>query len=74
MTLSCGRLASWRLIRERPSEMTAGTLVLWVAIALALWITSGIINLVTSLINLYRALKGENVSWLKQISSLFGNS
>ena len=54
--------------------MTAGTLVLWVAIALALWITSGIINLVTSLINLYRALKGENVSWLKQISSLFGNS
>jgi hypothetical protein len=53
--------------------MTAGTIMLWVAVALGLWVTSGFINLVTSLINLYRALKGEK-SCQKVISSLFGIS
>ena len=54
--------------------MTAGTITLWVAIALSLWVTSGTINLVTSLINLYRTLKGDDGSWLKRILSSFGNS
>jgi len=51
-------------IREGSRAMTTGTIVLWVAVALGLWTTSGAINLVTSLINLYRALKGEKTSWL----------
>jgi hypothetical protein len=53
--------------------MTTGTLVIGITVAIMLWVASGVVNLITSLIRLYTTLKGENGSWLKRISSSFGS-